>query len=467
MLVSPKSARHDKKLNHLGSHELTMPSTQTRLHASSKWRVRAVFNIGVLFAALLGGGWGVYYFMVGKTELAIIHIALFLVFAPLAFIFKNRDLRWEGKFASITLPLTAAALCLFDTPFEGTPRAVHVYFIPLALGIFFISQNSGLFQKYIIPMLCIGAFIFFGSADIGFTDPHMLPPAEIRPFGAWANRIAAMACLVGMFAVMQVDLTKRKAIEKDLHRALAQGELFLQYQPQVEHSSRVVGVEALLRWTHPTRGAISPADFIPLAEETGLIYPISDWVLREACAQQARWAEDPLTQHLTVSINISGEQFRRTDFVQSIATTISANGADPKKIKLELTESIFVHDADQVAAKMIDLHHLGIGWALDDFGTGFSSLSVLKKLPLDQLKIDKSFVRDISHSAKGRAIAKAIVSLGTELGIGIIAEGTETREEIEWLKANGCTVYQGFYFSPSLNAQNIRQFIANHSRAAA
>lgn len=437
-----------------------MPDSQNRLNASSKWRVRAVFNIGALSTAFLGATWGIYYLTIGKTYLAAIHIALPFVVAAQLLIFKTRDLLLKGKFISVTLPVFAAVLCLFDTPFEGTPRSVHVYFIPLAVGIFFISQGRGMVRRCLIPILCIAAFIVFGSTDIGITDPNILPPPEIRSFSMWANEIAAMACLVGMFAVMQIDLTSRRALEKDLHRALAQGEFFLQYQPQVEQSGLVVGVEALLRWTHPTRGAISPADFIPLAEETGLIYPISDWVLREACAQQARWAEDPLTRHLTVSINISSEQFRRVDFVQSIEATIRASAADPKKIKLELTESIFVKDADQAAEKMIELHNLGFGWALDDFGTGFSSLSVLKKLPLDQLKIDKSFVRDISHSPKGRAIVKAIISLSAELGITTIAEGTETKEQIDWLKANGCTVYQGFYFSPSLNAQNIRQFVA-------
>lgn len=438
-----------------------MPSSQDRLNASSKWRVRAVFNIGALSTAFLGVAWGIYYFVIGKIPLAIIHTALPFVVAAQILIFKTRDMHLEGKFISVTLPVFATVLCLFDTPFEGTPRSVHVYFIPLAVGVFFISQERGMVQRYLIPMLCIAAYIVFGSTSIGITDPNILPPIEIRPFGMWANEIAAMACLVGMFAVMQIDLSSRKALEKDLHRALAQGELLLQYQPQVDQSGRVVGVEALLRWTHPTRGAISPADFIPLAEETGLIFPISDWVLREACAQQARWAKDPLTRHLTVSINISSDQFRRSDFVQSIATTISATAADPKKIKLELTESIFVKDADQAAAKMIELHHLGLGWALDDFGTGFSSLSVLRKLPLDQLKIDKSFVRDISHSAKGRAIVKAIISLSAELGISTIAEGTETREQIDWLKSNGCAVYQGFYFSPSLDAQNLCRFIAD------
>jgi diguanylate cyclase len=447
--------------------EPNMPPSQNTLSSNSKWRVRAVFNIGALATAYLGATWGTYYFIIGKTYLTAIHFTLPFVVAAQVFIFKSRDLHLEGKFISITLPLFAGVLCLFDTPFEGTPRSVHIYFIPLAIGIFFISQDRGVIQRHLLPMLCIAAFIVFGSMSIGITDPSLLPPPEVRPVSLWANTITAMACLVGMFAVMQIDLTSRKALEKDLHRALAQGAFFLQYQPQVEQSGHVVGVEALLRWTHPTRGAISPADFIPLAEETGLIFPISDWVLREACAQQVRWAEDPLTRHLTVSINISGAQFRRADFVQTIETTIRASAADPRKIKLELTESIFVHDADQAAAKMIELHNLGFGWALDDFGTGFSSLSVLKKLPLDQLKIDKSFVRDISHSPKGQAIVKAIISLSNELGITTIAEGTETREQIDWLKANGCSVYQGFYFSPSLNAQNIRQFVAEERSLAA
>lgn len=444
-----------------------MPFRHNSLNTSPKWKIQAVFNIGALPTAFLGIAWGIYYFTQGKTCLAAILIALPLIVAAQFFVFKNEDLHVEGKFISVALPVFAAILCLFDTPIEGTPRSVHIYFIPLAVGVFFISQDRSVVQRYLIPILCIAAFVVFGSTNIGITDRSLLPPPEIRSFVLWTNTITAMACLVGMFAVMQIDLTSRKALERDMHRALAQGAFFLQYQPQVEQSGHVVGVEALLRWTHPTHGPISPADFIPLAERTGLIFPISDWVLREACAQQARWAEDPLTRHLTVSINISSVQFHRPDFVQSIASTVRASEADPKKIKLELTESIFVHDTDQAAAKMIELHNLGFSWALDDFGTGFSSLSVLKKLPLDQLKIDKSFVRDISHSPKGRAIVKAIISLSAELGITTVAEGTETREQIDWLKANGCSVYQGFHFSPSINAQNIRQFVASASRAVA
>jgi EAL domain-containing protein (putative c-di-GMP-specific phosphodiesterase class I) len=198
---------------------------------------------------------------------------------------------------------------------------------------------------------------------------------------------------------MQAAIDARAALEGALRQAIANGELTLYYQPQVDHQGRIVGAEALLRWQHPTQGQISPVYFIPLAEETGLIVPIGDWVVRQACAQIKAWSENPASSHLQLAINVSGHQFRQPNFVDQVGGCLTESGIDPSRLKLELTESVVLNNVDEVIERMQQLKALGISFSMDDFGTGYSSLSYLKRLPLDQIKIDQSFVRDLT---KGR-----------------------------------------------------------------
>ncbi len=250
--------------------------------------------------------------------------------------------------------------------------------------------------------------------------------------------------------LMQAAVTQRAELEADIRQGLLFGQYELHYQPQVDAQGRVQGAEALLRWKHPVRGMVSPASFIPVAEETGQIVLLGSWVLETACAQLVAWAQDPATEHLTLAVNVSSRQFRQQDFADHMLAMLDYTGANPRRLKLELTESLLVDNVEDVIAKMTALRARGVGFSLDDFGTGYSSLSYLKRLPLDQLKIDQSFVRDVLSDPNDAAIARTIVALGHSLGLAVIAEGVETAQQRDFLLASGCRAYQGYFFSRPL-----------------
>ncbi len=245
---------------------------------------------------------------------------------------------------------------------------------------------------------------------------------------------------------MQAAVNQRALLEAEMHTGLRLGQFLLLYQPQVDRDGRVTGAEVLLRWQHPDQGQVSPALFIPLAEETGLILPLGHWVLETALRQQARWRNDARLRHLNLAINVSARQFRQDDFVPQMLQLLAQTGANPERIKLELTESLLLQDVDSVIATMHALKQHGLGFSLDDFGTGYSSLSYLKRLPLDQIKIDQGFVHDILNDPKDAAIAHTIIVLADLLGLAVIAEGVETVEHHRFLQEHGCPAFQGYLF---------------------
>jgi diguanylate cyclase (GGDEF)-like protein/PAS domain S-box-containing protein len=249
---------------------------------------------------------------------------------------------------------------------------------------------------------------------------------------------------------MQAEVSARAALEADLREAVQKQQFVLHYQPQVVGGGRMTGVEALVRWQHPKRGMVSPAEFIPLAEETGLILPMGQWVLETACAQLAQWAADPLLAQLTMAVNVSARQFQQADFVDSVLVTLERTGATPRLLKLELTESMLVDNVESIIAKMGALKARGVSFSLDDFGTGYSSLTYLKRLPLDQLKIDQGFVRNIVTDPNEAAIAKMVIALAESLGLSVIAEGVELQAQADFLAHLGCHAYQGYLFSRPL-----------------
>jgi len=246
---------------------------------------------------------------------------------------------------------------------------------------------------------------------------------------------------------MQAAVTARVALESDLRRAVSEQEQFLlYYQPQVDSSGRLTGAEALVRWQHPERGMVSPVDFIPLAEETGLILPLGHWVMSTACQQLVAWAAQPETAHLTMAVNVSAKQFNLPTFVEEVLALVNYFKVDTTKLKLEITESLMMENVDDIIAKMTALKARGINFSMDDFGTGYSSLSYLKRLPLYQLKIDQSFVRDVLTDPNDAAIARIIVALAQTMNLAVIAEGVETEAQREFLELNGCHAYQGYLF---------------------
>jgi EAL domain-containing protein (putative c-di-GMP-specific phosphodiesterase class I) len=258
---------------------------------------------------------------------------------------------------------------------------------------------------------------------------------------------------------MQEAVTARAILESDMRQALGQREFLLHYQPQVDAQGRVFGVEALLRWQHAQRGLVSPALFIPLAEETGLILPLGRWVLETACALLADWKLRAETADLTIAVNVSSLQFRHSDFVDDVLDVLDRTGAPPQRLKLELTESLLASDMDALIAKMGVLKARGVGFSLDDFGTGYSSLFYLKRMPLEQLKIDQSFVRDILTDPNDAAIVRTIIALARSLGQEVIAEGVETEAQRQFLAAHDCLAYQGYLFSRPLPLEQLMPFL--------
>jgi diguanylate cyclase (GGDEF)-like protein/PAS domain S-box-containing protein len=245
---------------------------------------------------------------------------------------------------------------------------------------------------------------------------------------------------------MQESITARVLLEDELREALRKKQFHLYYQVQVDSSSRHIGAEALIRWMHPERGLVPPLEFIPLAEETGLILPIGLWVLERACSQLKAWEQNSLTRDLVLAINVSAKQFRQADFVAQIQAAVQLFAINPKLLKLELTESLLLNDIENTIIIMNSLNEIGVQFSLDDFGTGYSSLQYLKRLPIDQLKIDQSFVRDIATSINDKMIVHTIIIMAQTLGFEVIAEGVDAEEQRQFLLNNGCSHFQGNLF---------------------
>jgi diguanylate cyclase (GGDEF)-like protein len=305
----------------------------------------------------------------------------------------------------------------------------------------------------------IGITIF---GDPGDSTNEVLQQADIAMYQAKAAGRNTMR----FFApALQAAVNARAALEEDLRQAIKTNGFQLYYQPQVDRGL-LIGAEALVRWQHPKRGFLSPAEFIPLAEETGLILPLGNWVLETACQQIASWAKQTETAHITLSVNISARQLLNPDFVEVVLATLYRTGANPRNLELELTESMFVENVEDVITRMRELKSHGLRFSLDDFGTGYSSLAYLRRLPLDQLKIDREFVREILVDASSGAIAQAIISLSRAMGLSVIAEGVETEGQRDFLARLGCHAFQGFLFSRPVPLEEFQRLLAGLAKSA-
>jgi diguanylate cyclase (GGDEF)-like protein/PAS domain S-box-containing protein len=308
----------------------------------------------------------------------------------------------------------------------------------------------GHYEHYSTPS--IGITLFF---DLNDTIDELLKRADLAMYQAKA---AGRNTLRFFDPDMQAAINARAGMEADLREALLATQFLLYYQVQVNAARQPIGAEALLRWQRLGNGMVSPASFIPLAESSGLIVPIGQWVLKTACKQLQVWSRNPETAHMTLAVNVSQRQFHHPDFVSQVLSALANAGANPARLKLELTESLLADDVEDTIAKMTELKGRGISFSLDDFGTGYSSLSYLKRLPLDQLKIDQSFVRDVLTDANDAAIAGTIVALGQSLGLEVIAEGVETEAQHNFLAGLGCNAFQGFLFGRPVP---IEEFLVN------
>jgi len=304
----------------------------------------------------------------------------------------------------------------------------------------------------------IGICLFYGHQE---SMDSLLQHADIAMYQAKA---AGRNTIRFFDPDMQAALDMRSDMEADLRQALKKQQFHLHYQIQVDELNRPLGAETLIRWIHPERGLVTPAQFIPLAEETGLIVPIGLWVLRTACAQLKEWQNDALTRGLTLAVNVSAKQFRQADFVAEMQRVLLESGAQPSNLKLELTESTVLENVADTISKMHEIKAFGVSFSMDDFGTGYSSLQYLKRLPLDQIKIDQSFVRDIATDQNDAAIVQTIIAMAETLGLNVIAEGVETEAQREFLELRGCHAFQGHLFGKPVPIEQFEVLLLQKQR---
>jgi len=324
-----------------------------------------------------------------------------------------------------------------------------------------VSQRilEALGEPYVLPgylhhSTCSVGVTLFGKTPSSVSE--LLKQADLAMYQAKA---AGRNTVRFFDPEMQAVATANAELAADLRQAWHDNQFTVEYQPQVGMDGRMTGVEALLRWDHPVRGLVDPDEFIPTAEETSLILPIGHWVLEAACAQLLAWAKQPGRAHLTIAVNVSVRQFRNPEFVDEVVRCVRNSGIRPDRLKLELTESLLVENIDAAIAKMRTLKDMGLRLSVDDFGIGYSSLSYLKRLPIDELKIDRAFVKDILTDGNDAAIAGTIIGLCRNLGLEVIAEGVETQEQRAFLARQGCHRYQGYLFCRPLPLQQLEAFM--------
>ncbi len=324
-----------------------------------------------------------------------------------------------------------------------------------------VSQRilDALGEPYVLP-----GYLHHSTCSVGVTL-FGRQPSSVNELLKQADLAMYQAKAAGRNAVrffdpeMQAVATANAALASDLRQAWRDNHLKVEYQPQVGMDGRMTGVEALLRWEHPTRGIVGPDQFIPTAEETSLIIPIGHWVLEAACAQLAVWAQRPDRAHLSIAVNVSVRQFRHPEFIDEVVSCVRRSGIAPDRLKLELTESLLADNLDATIARMRNLKDMGVRLSVDDFGIGYSSLSYLKRLPIDELKIDRAFVKDILTDGNDAAIAATIIGLCRNLGLEVIAEGVETEEQRIFLARQGCHRYQGYLFCRPLPLAQLEAFM--------
>ena len=337
-------------------------------------------------------------------------------------------------------------ICLaYDLPSPAAPRVTHLFLLATALVgyINYIREPTRL-QLGVIAFSLV-SFVVFASTEVGL--PFATPlPDSVRIPGSWINTIAAVAILAGCIYAMQAELARKSAMVRELQAAFLNDQFELFYQPQVNQNAATIGAEALLRWKHPKRGYVSPADFVPIAERSGLMTLIGGRVIERACQTLSQWQEQPETRNLRLAVNVSANQFLDDGFERFVLDVTARYRIDRTLLKLELTESVMIANFELVIARMTRLRAEGIATALDDFGTGYSSLGYLKRLPLEQLKIDRSFVQDMLDNERSAALARSVLQIGTDLGLDVLAEGVETQAQFDYLREIGCTRFQGYLF---------------------
>lgn len=420
-------------------------------------KVFKIVRVSGISCLLLGCVWCAYYAFVGRYDLSALFVALSAIGLVCMRMVRQADLR-RAPVVAHGLLLIVALIALIDSPSAEVPRSVHLFFLPLAVGSSFVFGAERRYMGNGFQLLCLLAFGWFAFAGPSGVDPALSPPASVRQMGAAANVATATALLGTILGIYRKDLLSRIPLARDLGMAISRHQLRVFYQPQVDAEGKIFGAEALVRWQHPERGLLTPEKFIPLAEESGLIGELGNWMLAESCRQLKAWEADPRLSRIRISVNVSAHQLSGGDFNAVVRETLAQTGANPQRLMLELTESALASDLPTVRSAMENIRSQGVEWALDDFGTGFSSLSVLRSLPLSKIKIDKQFVHDASRSESGRQLLAKILEIASVMQMSALAEGIEDEAQQAMLIGMGCPQFQGYLFG---RPQALDQFEAN------
>jgi EAL domain-containing protein (putative c-di-GMP-specific phosphodiesterase class I) len=426
------------------------------------WRERRMLTLFSAAMLVIGVAWGLFFAGQGRWQLVTLDLLMVINGAAAAVLTQRKKLQLAAIILFSTLISVICTIALvFDVPSPQAWRSVHLYLLPLSVAALMAFRTSSAWWRHGLAVVCLVAFGILSVTHYA-PYPDLALPDSVRIYGTWVQMVIAVALLYTMLHLMQNDVVSRSSLENDLRQAIAQKQFALHYQVQVDANNQLIGAEALIRWHHPERGMVMPGQFIEAAEQSGLILPMGQWVLETACAQLQRWSTQAHTQGLRLAVNISPLQFGQDNFVPQILDMIDRHGIDAGLLELELTETMLAANLQDIIAKMSALKARGVAFSLDDFGTGYSSLNYLKRLPLNQLKIDQSFIRDVLTDPNDASIARTVVALGHNLGLAVIAEGVETQEQRAFLVESGCEFFQGYLFSKPLSADDFNVFVAQH-----
>lgn len=409
-------------------------------------KVAVILRLAGVACICLGLAWTLCYIYFRRYELSAVFVGL----TGVGVLSVHQSKRSDGSSLLLIAHGILAVVCaisLIDAPIAWVPRSAHLFLLPLAAGAAVTFERRERYGTLIFPLVCLTAFAAFAVGALDPLAPNISPPLEVRAWGARLNTTTSMLLLAAIFAIYRVDTGKRLRMERELRRAVRNGEIEVYYQPQVCASGIVSGAEALVRWRHPSGKLISPDAFIDLAEEGDMICEIGLEVLRQACQTLIYWSSDARTQALRLAVNISPMQLLDGSLVPAVSAIIREAGIDPTLLEFELTESALATDTPAVIERMKALESTGASWALDDFGTGYSSLATLRTLPVRKLKIDRQFLIEATRQESAQRLLGKIIEISHVLGMSALAEGVETTEQRELLIRLGCDQFQGYLFA--------------------
>lgn len=429
-------------------------------------RAQRALMLGACALTLQCLAWSIFFALNGMW-LVMLAIVLLQAFATVSFGLQARH-RAGGlgalMFVAMVGVISLMAL-IFDAPTEQASRSIHLFLLPLAVAAYMAFRESRAGFSVGLAVLSLSFFLMLEILPWA-PFPELVLPDSLRVFGKWMNGGAAMLLFILLLHVLHSDAKLHADVDHELQQALRKHEFVLYFQPQLDQRMHVTGAEVLLRWQHPQHGLLMPSVFIHHAERNGLMAPLGQWVLEQACLQLKKWQKDPVMAQLELAVNVSQTQFRQDSFTADVLRAVQQHGIEPRRLELELTETLMALNMDDLQHKMQLLERSGLRFSLDDFGTGFSSLHWLRQLPLHTLKIDRSFVSDLPHGNNSAAIVKTLLGLAQSMALNVVAEGIEQDAQQAFLMEHGCPRFQGYLYSKPLPLQEFVSFVRKHNLSA-